>query len=206
MKYNIILADPPWQYNNRANHKTRFRGGACGHYDLMTLSEIMALAVGELAADRALLYLWCTFPYQYTAPRLAPDGTLIHKPGQLDCMAAWGFTYKTVGFLWEKTNRLNNDPFFGVGFYSKSNAEPCYLGTHGKPLKPVVDDVSSLIRAPIARHSRKPDEVYRRIDRMYPGLSKIELFATQCWPGWDATGLQYDGLDIREAIEIYKRK
>lgn len=62
-KYQIILADPPWKYNSRANHKTRFRGGCCGHYSLMSMDEIKALPIDKLADDNCVLFLWTTFPY-----------------------------------------------------------------------------------------------------------------------------------------------
>jgi site-specific DNA-methyltransferase (adenine-specific) len=60
--YSVILADPPWRYNSRANHKTRFRGGACGHYDLMTTQDICNLPIADLADENAVLFLWATFP------------------------------------------------------------------------------------------------------------------------------------------------
>ena len=62
-KYSIIYADPPWKYNPRANHKTRFRGGASGHYDLMTMQEIKNLPINELSDVNCALFMWCTFPY-----------------------------------------------------------------------------------------------------------------------------------------------
>lgn len=184
MQYDLILADPPWKYNSRANHKTRFRGGADGHYKLMTMAEIKALDVESIAAPNAILFLWATFPFMEE---------------QIGVFKAWGFKYKTLGFSWAKFNK-NGTPFFGVGYYSKSNMEPCLLGTRGTVLKPAVNDVSSYVPALKGRHSAKPDEVRRRISRMYPTLNKVELFARDCAPGWTATGLEYDGLDIREFI------
>jgi N6-adenosine-specific RNA methylase IME4 len=79
MKYSIIYADPPWRYNNRANHKTRFRGGACGHYPLMTMPEIAALPIGKLAARDCALLMWCTFPY---------------LADQIKLFDHWGFPYR----------------------------------------------------------------------------------------------------------------
>jgi len=89
-KYQIILADPPWKYNSRANHKTRFRRGACGHYDLMTMDEIKKLPVKNITAENCALFLWTTFPY---------------LKEQLEVFDAWGFQYKTLGFSWLKTNK-----------------------------------------------------------------------------------------------------
>ena len=122
-KYSIIYADPPWKYNSRANHKTRFRRGACGHYPLMSMKEIKALPVRNIVADNAALLLWVTFPYLQE---------------QLNVFEAWRFKYKTLGFAWLKMNPKNGFPFFGVGYYSKSNMELCLLGVRGR-MKPITD-------------------------------------------------------------------
>lgn len=177
-QYQIILADPPWKYNSRANHKTRFRGGACGHYDLMSTKDIARLPVGDLADPAgSLLFMWATFPMLEDA---------------LEVIKAWGFTYKTIGFTWAKLNPKSETPFFGVGYYTKSNAEPCLLATRGPVIKPAVNTVSSLILSPRREHSRKPDEQYERIEAMYPDLKKIELFARRKRQGWQSWGNQIE--------------
>jgi N6-adenosine-specific RNA methylase IME4 len=178
MVYSVILADPPWKYNSRANHKTRFRGGACGHYDLMSTKDICNLPVSDLAdPEGCILFLWATFPMLQDAFRV---------------IEAWGFKYKTIGFTWGKLNTRAGTPFFGVGHYTKSNAEPCLIATRGRVLKPAVDTVSSLILAPRREHSRKPDEAHERIEQLYPGHRKIELFARRARPGWDVWGNQVE--------------
>ena len=184
MRYNVILADPPWKYNSRANHKTRFRGGACGHYPLMAMSDIAALPVGDLAAENCALFLWCTFPYLDVQIRL---------------FERWGFRYRTLGFSWIKTNAVNGKPFFGVGYYAKSNCEPCLLGMRGQ-LPTVSNRVSSLVIAPRREHSRKPDEVRDRIVELFGDVPRIELFARERVKGWDALGLDVDGEDMRQSI------
>lgn len=177
-QFQVILADPPWKYNNRANHKTRFRGGASGHYDLMSTSDICSLPIGDLAdPSSSLLFLWATFP-------MLEDS--------LKVIEAWGFKYKTVGFTWCKLNTKSLTPFFGVGHYTKSNAEICLLATKGSVIKPVVNTVSSLILSPRQEHSRKPDESYERIEAMYPNLKKIELFARRKRQGWQSWGNQIE--------------
>lgn len=173
-KYSIIYADPPWKYNSRANHKTRFRGGACGHYDLMTMDEIKGLPIPEISNDNCVLFLWCTFPY-------------IDK--QIQLFEHWGFSYKTVGFTWVKTNPKNGNPFFGVGYYAKSNAEVCLMGIKGK-MKPVSNKVSSVIISPRREHSRKPDEARCRIVELFGDLPRIELFARNEYAGWNCWGNQ----------------
>jgi len=171
-KYQIIYADPPWKYNSRANHKTRFRGGACGHYSLMTMDEIKALPLDKIADDNCVLFLWCTFPYLNE---------------QIKLFNHWGFKYKTLGFSWIKTNSKNGKPFFGVGYYAKSNCEICLMGIKGK-IKPISNKVSSVIISPRREHSRKPDEVRENIINLFGDLPRIELFARQKTEGWDVFG------------------
>jgi len=171
-KYSVIYLDPPWKYNSRANHKTRFRGGAEGHYNLMTMKEIQALPIPDMAADNCAMFMWCTFPY---------------LEDQIKLFSHWGFNYKTVGFTWVKLNPVNKKPFFGVGYYAKSNAEVCLLGIKGK-MKPVSNKVSSIIIAPRREHSRKPDEARDRIVELFGDVKRIELFARQKSPGWDVWG------------------
>ena len=171
-KYQIIYADPPWQYNNRANHKTRFRGGACGHYDLMKLEDIKKLPIKELADDNCVLFLWTTFPMIREA---------------LEVIDSWGFKYKTVGFNWLKTNPKNNKPFFGVGYYTKSNGEICLLATKGR-MKPITNTISNVVISPREEHSKKPDIIREKIVKLFGTIPKIELFARQKVEGWDSWG------------------
>ena len=186
-KYDIILADPPWKYNARRNRNSKFGLGVDGHYPTMSTDEIKQIPVGDWAADNSVLFLWVTFP------RLRES---------LDVIDAWGFEYKTVGFVWVKTNRCNSPerpglqsafpaggkPFFGTGFYTKSNAEVCLLATRGKVLKPATDCVSNIIIHPIMEHSRKPDTVQYRIEAMYPDTKRLEMFARRKRDGWEAWG------------------
>lgn len=182
-KYNIIYADPPWKYNSRANHKTRFRGGACGHYSLMSMEEIKTLPLQEISAENCVLFMWCTFPY---------------LDEQIKLFKHWGFKYKTLGFSWIKTNPKNGKPFFGVGYYAKSNAEVCLMGIKGK-MKPISNKVSSCIISPRREHSRKPDEVRERIVQLFGDLPRIELFARQKVEGWDSWGNEVEcDIDLKE--------
>ena len=171
-KYSIIYADPPWEYNSRANHKTRFRGGACGHYNLMSMEEIKKLPINELAEDNCVLFLWTTFPY---------------LDEQIRLFEHWGFKYKTLGFSWIKINKRNGKAFFGVGYYAKSNCEVCLMGIKGK-MKPISNNVSSVIISPRREHSRKPDEVREKIVELFGDVPRIELFARQKVEGWDVWG------------------
>jgi site-specific DNA-methyltransferase (adenine-specific) len=171
-KYQIIYADPPWKYNSRANHKTRFRGGACGHYDLMSMEQIKSLPIPELADDNCVLFMWCTFPY---------------LEDQIKLFTHWGFRYRTLGFSWIKTNPKNGKPFFGVGYYAKSNCEVCLMGIKGK-MKPISNKISSVIISPRREHSRKPDDVRDSIVKLFGDIPRVELFARQKVDGWDSWG------------------
>jgi N6-adenosine-specific RNA methylase IME4 len=209
MRFDVILADPPWLYNSRNNPGARFGCGAYGHYPMMDTANIAALPVGKVAADLGVLFLWATWP---------------KLPDAFQVLDAWGFTYKTLGFIWVKLNpgrakftrRILSESvyskgllrfldwlaFFGVGFYAKSNTEPCLLATRGtSPLRPVTNDVSSVIFAPRGDHSEKPLEVHRRIERLFGDeVTRLELFARRSEPGWTVAGNEIDGADIRVAL------
>jgi len=179
-KYQIIYADPPWKYNSRANHKTRFRGGACGHYSLMSMEKIKSLPINKITDKNCALFLWTTFPY---------------LKEQLEVFESWGFKFKTLGFAWLKTNKNNGFPFFGVGYYTKSNMELCLLGIKGK-MKPITNKISQIIIAPRKEHSRKPNEIRDKIVELFGDLPRIELFAREKVKGWDAWGNEFES-DIK---------
>lgn len=161
--YRVILADPPWRYRRASG-----RGAVANHYATMATREIAALPVAELAAPDAALFLWATWP-------LLPDA--------LDVMAAWGFTYKTAAFLWCKLAE-SGQTRMGQGSYTRSNAEVCLLGIRGR-MRRRAADVRQVFATVPREHSRKPDEVYSRIERLFTG-PYVELFARQQWRGWDA--------------------
>lgn len=138
----------------------------------MSMDEIKALPIPDLADDNCVLFLWCTFPY---------------LDEQIQLFEHWGFEYKTLGFSWIKTNPKNGKPFFGVGYYAKSNAEVCLMGIKGK-MKPASNSVSSVVIAPRREHSKKPDEIRDRIVTLFGDIPRIELFARQKTDGWDVWG------------------
>jgi N6-adenosine-specific RNA methylase IME4 len=165
MLASVILADPPWQYSNRGR-KGSGNGVAANHYPTMTLEEIMAIPVGDYAAENAALFLWGTFPCDTEAKAV---------------MKAWGFRYVTCAFLWVKLTK-SGQPAMGTGHYTRANAEPCWLAIRGR--MPVLShNVAQIILAPRRQHSRKPDEQYNRIEQLYQG-PYLELFAREQRPGW----------------------
>ena len=159
-RYPVILADPPWQYRSGTEFPTR---DVANHYPTMALEEICALPVSGLATGDAVLFLWVP------SPKLAEATQII---------AAWGFEYQT-SVVWVKDK-------IGMGHYVRSQHELLLIASRGKMPHPLPKDrPSSVIEAPRREHSRKPDEAYELIERMYPSLPKIELFARQQREGWD---------------------
>jgi site-specific DNA-methyltransferase (adenine-specific) len=189
-KYKIIYADPPWEYKRKAD--TKIKGGAIRHYPTMNLEDIKKLPIKNISDENCALFMWCTFP---------------KLKEQLEVFEDWGFKYKTVAFNWVKLNpnckdRLfltKKDRFFGIGYYTKSNAEICLLGIKGK-MKPISNKVSSIILEPRGRHSEKPDIVRDRIIELYGDIPKIELFARKKNSGWDSFGNEVDNsIELKEA-------
>ena len=167
-RYAVLYADPPWQFRvYDENSSIASEHGAAGvHYPCMSTDAICALPVKELATDAAALFLWTTAP---------------HLPEALQVITAWGFEYKTHA-VWVKD-------WIGVGFWVGNQHEILLVAAWGDmPTPAPANRPSSVITAPRREHSRKPDEVYALIERMYPELPKIELFARQTRPGWAAWG------------------
>lgn len=169
-KYNIIYADPPWSY--RTYSKKGQGRSAESHYPTMRLEDIMALPVSELAAKDCTLFMWVTFPCLQEA---------------FQVLEAWGFTYKTVAFVWVKQNRISDSLFWGMGYWTRANAELCILATKGHP-KRAHTGVHQVIMSHIEQHSKKPDETRDRIIQLMGDLPRIELFARQSPDGWDVWG------------------
>jgi len=169
-RYRVIYADPPWSYGDRCLH----RGGAERHYPTLDLGALSLLRVDRLALPDSALFLWATSPMM---------------PEAITVMRAWGFRYTTVAFVWEKTTG-EGAAAMGMGHWTRANAEYVLLGIRGRP-KRASASVPQIIRAPRAEHSRKPAEIRRRIDELILGR-RIELFARERAPGWDAWGLEVE--------------
>ena len=132
-KYDIIYADPPWQYRTYSK-KGRGRS-AESHYPTMGIEDIKALPVGELAAKDCALFMWITFPCLQEA---------------LEVLTAWGFSYKTVAFVWVKQNRKSDSLFWGMGYWTRANTELCILATKGHPKR-----INSGVHQVIMSHMEK---------------------------------------------------
>lgn len=166
-KYTVIYADPPWKYQQKS-----VSGAAENHYPTMSIQELCELPIEQLADKDCMLFLWTTFPMLKEA---------------LQLIKAWGFTYTTVGFVWIKQNKKSPTWFYGLGFWTRSNAEICLLAKRGRPKRNSAS-VHQLIIAPVEKHSKKPDEARRRIEQLMGEVPRIELFARQKSEGWDVWG------------------
>lgn len=165
--YQIIYADPPWRYDQKG-----VEGAAERHYSTMSQEDICRLPIKSISAKDSILFLWATFP---------------QLPAALQVISAWGFKYKTVAFLWLKKNRKADSWFFGLGFWTRGNAEVCLLATRGHPKRKSAN-IHQFIISPIEAHSKKPDIVRDRIVELAGDVPRIELFARQMTPGWDVWG------------------
>ena len=173
-KYKTILADPPWQFQNRTG-KVAPEHKRLNRYPTMRLNDIASLPVREIAAEKAHLYLW-------VPNALLPDGLAV--------MRAWGFEYKT-NIVWEKVRKDGEPDGRGVGFYFRNVTELLLFGIrgqHNRTLSPARSQVN-LLRTMKREHSRKPDEIYPIIERCSEG-PYLELFARGMRKGWDLWGNQ----------------
>ena len=173
--YDVIYADPPWDYKGQLQHAgpgSGDTGGAVHHYPTVTLDDLKQLDVGGIAADDSLLFMWATNP---------------HLDQAIELGKAWGFAWATVAFVWDK-KRVN------PGFYTLSQCELCLVFKRGAIPQPRgARNIRQLVSAPRGPHSAKPEEVRSRIEQMFPHQRKIELFARHQAAGWESWGLGSDG-------------
>lgn len=182
-KNHVIVADPSWDYNDKANAGKR---GSSYKYPTMDLVEIALLPVEEISSKNSICLLWATAPMIREA---------------MVVMKSWGFTYKTFGFVWvKKTSKGTNK--IGMGNYTRANAEVVLLGVKGKP-KVKSHSVRQIIESVAGEHSEKPREIYDRVEQLMGEKSKkIELFARNRRKGWKSWGLE---VDTRVTKHVRKR-
>ena len=170
--YDVILADPPWSFDVW-DKDTGSGRSATSHYNTMTLEDICNLRIANLANKNCALFLWAVWP------------SFIPNVGQV--IESWGFKYKTVAWVWVKAKPSGFGFFTGMGYYTRANTEPCLLAVRGN--MPVArHDIQALIYSPVREHSRKPDEQYAKIEKLYPNMKYLELFARHKREGWDCWG------------------
>ncbi len=173
--FEIIYADPPWDYRGQLQHAgvgSGDTGGAVRHYPTVKLSDLKMLRVSTIAADDCLLFMWTTNPHLDQAVELGKT---------------WGFKWATVAFVWDK-ERVN------PGFYTLSQCELCLVFKKGRiPTPRGARNVRQMVSSSRGVHSEKPDEVRRGIEEMFPSQRKIELFARRKAQGWSSWGLDIAG-------------
>ena len=138
----------------------------------MSKQDIEQLPVSSIADDDCVLFLWVTMPKLNEC---------------FDLITAWGFEYKTCAFTWVKRNKISDSWFWGMGRWTRANAELCLLATKGKPQR-MSARVHSVIDTPVERHSKKPEITKERIVELLGDVKRIELFARQTSDGWDSWG------------------
>lgn len=193
-KWPVIYADPPWEFKNRS--ELGEDRNANQHYATMSIEDIMALPVKEIAADDAILAMWVTDPTLEQA---------------MHVIRAWGFEYSTVGFYWAKTwehadlEEMHETKSFpiGTGYVTRGNPEQLWIAKRGNPSRRILNidgvmkadmAIRRLQFAPRGAHSQKPRKFYGLIERLYDG-PYLEMFARTRHPGWSAWGNQVGGLD-----------
>lgn len=173
LSFDVIAADNPWPfalYSDAGNEKS-----ASAQYETMSIEEIAALPVGQLARGDCLLLMWAT-------GAILPDALMV--------MAAWGFTFKSE-MVWRKTTR-HGKVRVGTGYRVRSMHEPVLIGTMGNPLhKPFPSVFDGLAR----EHSRKPDSFFSMVERHTPTAFRLDLFSRQTRPGWAAFGRESTKFD-----------
>ncbi|MFU2317840.1 MT-A70 family methyltransferase [Rahnella sp. PCH160] len=199
--YQLIYADPPWQYSNKISN-----GAADDHYSTMTLEEIKRLPVWSIAADNAVLALWYTGNFAAEAVELAQ---------------AWGFKVKTMkGFTWVKLyeqargrieraladqtmldfedflDALSAETVMNGGNYTRGNSEDVLIATRGTGLERVSASVKQVVHSCRGEHSEKPAEVRFRLEELYGSVSRIELFSRGDAAGWHHWGNENPFNDI----------
>lgn len=213
--YRVILADPPWQFNDRRETRrdnparaSKFGTGVQRRYSAGTMPQEALCALGPLiqaiAAPDAYLFLWVCESQPYA---------------HLDLADAWGFRLINTAFSWQKTNLRSLTPHFGTGKYTAGNLERCLLARNRARNSPCWHQTASgcykpaqAVSAPHPRgqdgkiiHSRKPDLIHQEIERWLSpylaGMGMLELFATQRRPGWTTLGHALTGTDIRDDLE-----
>ena len=176
MKYGCIYADPPWSFKSYSGPRVAQRLG-CQHYSVVAQEGLVAMSPVDLALPNCALFMWVV------------DS---HLDQGIALMQAWGFTYRTIAFVWVKTCKDGVTPRMGMGLWTRKMSEICIMGTRGKVARRN-KGVRQVIMEPRREHSRKPDEIRKRIQHLVDG-PYLEMFARTAVPGWTAMGDQVGSL------------
>jgi N6-adenosine-specific RNA methylase IME4 len=165
-KYSALLLDPPWDFRCYSDKGITNRSAAT-KYKVAPLDQLKQLPIGDYAAKHCVMFMWII------------DS---HLEQAIDLMKAYGFVYKTVAFVWVKTTNAGQ-PVMSMGHWTRKGVELCLLGTRGQPHR-VGKGVRQVILAPRREHSRKPEEIYEKIEALVDG-PYAEAFSRQQRAGWD---------------------
>ncbi|MCE7567580.1 MT-A70 family methyltransferase [Aliivibrio fischeri] len=196
IKFNIIYADPPWQFKNSKTGGSHKSGAEQVYKNVMTVEDIKNMPIQDIAADNCVLVMW----WVGAMPKEA-----------IEVVEAWGFTIKNMnGFVWEKlTQRLKM--FFGMGHWTRAGSESAIIATKGKP-KRVSASVRAVFRAKIGKHSAKPEKARKNVVKLCGDTTRIELFGRgNTKKGWYVLGNEYYGenkvvLTKDNKFKLYKGK
>lgn len=180
-KYQIIYADPPWSYYNDMTVDpdcTTVKGMRRPPYPVMSIKDICNLPIKDIADDNCILFIWTT---DYHLARCIQE-----------VIPAWGFEYKTIGFVWAKKTKSGDQVSFMGAYTKKSGCELCLIATKGKDAHKFVTNhkINSFIEYPRQEHSKKPDCIRTSIEQLcdIPNIKRVELFARCKTDGWDIWG------------------
>jgi site-specific DNA-methyltransferase (adenine-specific) len=182
--YQIVYSDPPWSFPKSSRNlvkggfnKSMKNFNVEKVYPTLSNEDIAALPIKDIIAEDAACFMWTT------------DA---HLPQAIEIMKAWGFTYKTIGFVWVKKEKSGKQVKM-LAPWTNKGAELCLFGTKGAMTKHLgANDVFQVHEAQRREHSRKPDIIRDEIKRMFPDCKRLELFARTAMPGWDAWGNEVD--------------
>lgn len=195
MKYNLIVSDPPWAFDDRLQKmKSPTKRSAVSQYNVMGPKQVANIDVASIADPSwSVLALWV-------------PSTLLAEG--LNVMSSWGYTFKQT-FIWVKTKKnidedetdLNNMTAFGMGRLFRQCHEIALIGTMGKVYSHLQNKSQRSVEFDINEgHSTKPELLQDRLDLMFPVANKLEMFARRVRPGWTLVGDGVTGKDINDSI------
>lgn len=173
--YDVLLVDPPWDYYG----STEKWAAAAKFYPLIPDNQMVEIGLGRFLTENGVMFLWAT------SPRL---------DFAVECIKSWNLHYRGVAFVWVKTKKDGLTPIGAQGVRPsivKPTTEYVLAASpikKGRPMPLASEAVCQVVLAPRMEHSRKPDEVHRRIEALYPKASKCEVFARRKVSGWDCVG------------------
>lgn len=179
-RYSLAVIDPPWKWQKW----TQGHGERQIPYLTMDTAQLATLPIGNILAPNAVVMLWVI------------DSML---PQAMQCLTAWGLTYKTVGIYWTKV-RPSGREHMGLGYYTRANPEQCWIATKGAGIPRVSKAVRRWLHAPSGAHSAKPDVFYDRMEELFGDVPRVDVFGRKARSGWDVIGDAIDGRDIRDVL------